>query len=240
MTQIERIDTDILRVGIRYSISLTQMAWSSAMVEQADGTQPKLKWKLSLAQLAVIALIVAGLVAVFDTAVQNVPKPKGPYGRMIPNKPPDEGNRITHESGLSIIAPENWDADPAPGALEPSICIHARVPGMRTRSMIEVKKVEPFDADCFQNMNLLRNMRKFEFQGNEAYEKTETLRKGSFDDPAWSEHTIYVNHDGQWWLIATHIAEEIEELPEEFRPYLETIRFPDLEVPVEEPASGEE
>ena len=67
----------------------------------------------------------------------------------------------------------------------------------------------------------------FEFQGHAAYEKTEMSRAGVFDDPDVSLHTIFVSRNDRWWQISLMIQQHIESLPEEFRPYLETIQFPE-------------
>lgn len=178
-------------------------------------------------ELAAIVLIIGVLIALLLPAVAQQRHPNGPWGRMIPNEPPDEANRIAHSSGLSIIAPENWDrAEFGPGEI--FVGIHARGKG-RIRSQITIYKAEP------SNTQFLNGAREFEFQGYPACEKTVVERESSFDDPAYSSHSIYVNQNENWWSIELLIQKRLDGLPEEFRPYLKTIRFPENTLADREP-----
>lgn len=195
------------------------------MIEQNEIKQPGFKWKRTVGEMVVIVLIITGLVAILLPAVERARNPKGPHGRMIPDAPPNELNRISDESGLSIVAPENWDRRRLPYDGR-SIAVHARgAPAARIQSTIEVMPSVPPD-DQF-----LKEARKLEFQGYPAYEKT-GYEMTTFE---YTTHLIYVKRGESWWQITVGIKRNLAALPEEFRPYLETIRFPENEEPSSDP-----
>jgi len=182
-------------------------------------------------ELVVVLLIWGVLGLLLLPAVEHARNPKGPHGEMVPIAPPIESNRITHATGLSIVAPVNWDQtrDWDPGT--PSLCVAARgTPGRRLTSFITVQLSEP-NPD-------LASCRQVQFQGTPAYEKTTVDREDTFDDPASSSYDLYVERNGTRWHVQFIIAKRMTELPNSIRLYLETIRFPETEKPSEPPDSA--
>jgi hypothetical protein len=171
-------------------------------------------------EMVAIVVIIGALIAILLPAVKEAQKhqnPKGPHGRMIPAEPPEEDNRITVESGLSIVAPQNWDL--AELLYDgPCIGIHARRSSLRrTRAMLWVQMSLPPDED------FLEEAKKIKFQGQPAYEKIGY----ELDTFEYTTYLMYVEREESWWLISIKLKKYLEELPEEFRPYLETIQFPE-------------
>ncbi|QDU42731.1 hypothetical protein Mal52_11980 [Symmachiella dynata] len=173
-------------------------------------------------EILVIVVICGGLFALLYPAVQMQRNPKGPHGSMIPQEPPDERNRVFHSSGVSIVAPLNWDKIRDYSFGFPFLSVAARgVPGARLRSFIEIQLTDAPGEDIQNRYRPLR------FQGWPAYERMQIDREDSFDDPASSSYELYVNRNDEWWLVRFIIADEMTELPPEIRRYLDTIRFPE-------------
>ena len=61
-------------------------------------------------------LMLAGLAAILLPAVQQA-RTNGSHGDMFPASPPDPSNRMHHPTGLSMVAPENWELN---GAAQPT------------------------------------------------------------------------------------------------------------------------
>ncbi len=140
---------------------------------------------------------------------------------MIPTQSPHESNRIVHASGLSIIAPINWDQILDKGPSIPFLCIASRgMPGRRHKALIAITQCEKPNDDS------LKRFLKVKFQQHVAFEKMTIKRKGTFDDPPSSSYDLYVLISGQWWYINFLVAEEMTLLPEIVRQYIETIKFP--------------
>ncbi len=178
----------------------------------------KIPW---FVDLVVVIGIVAGLVAVLYSAVQQCRNPKGPHGAMIPAEPPNEANRIRHATGLSIIAPENWDQTIDRGPDFPELSIAPRgIPGTRLKALIIVQEMDAPGED------VLRGCSRLTFQGFKAHETMRIERTNTFDDPAWSSYHLYVNRDGEWWHIMFGLADETRVLPPEIRQFLNTIELP--------------
>jgi len=141
-------------------------------------------------------------------------------GEAIPLHPPDEKNRVHHSLGFSLVAPPNWDShiilNSGPLVLAP------KTPGRyarRSKASIVVtclRRYRPPD---------LERLGKTSFLGQSAYEGMQVNRTWTFDDGAWSEYTLYLTHDGDWYEIRYGIAEERTQLPGEVRQYLNTLRW---------------
>ncbi|QDU26495.1 hypothetical protein ETAA8_15730 [Anatilimnocola aggregata] len=167
--------------------------------------------------LIVIAIPI-GLFAILYPAVQLTRNPKGPGGQRIPSDLPVEANRVRHPSGLSIVAPKNWDLAPDFGPDTPFLSIGPRgIPGRRLKSLLLIEGCDEPTLDRFA---------KTHFQGQPAFDRTEIVRHDTFDDPAWSTYELYLEREGQWWHLKFGTTDELKELPPMIKKYLETVEFP--------------
>ena len=154
----------------------------------------------------VVVAVVGGVIAILRPAIQAARDaslfPDGPYGELIPSDPPQESRRIEHASGFSIVMPPNWelfDRDPFF-----QIVARHRGGGMRFRSMITVAQVAPTDTE-------LATWKRTDFHGHMAYEKPMRVqREYTFDDPAWSNYSLFVDVSGKWWQVSFGLAKERE------------------------------
>jgi hypothetical protein len=173
-------------------------------------------------EVLVVVAIVAGLFCILSPAIQNARNPKGPHGEVLPSQLPNEANRSFHPSGLSIVAPVNWDQirDQVPGVQ--FLCIAARgSPGRRLKSWITIERA-PGRPD-----QVLNEYRKVTFRYEIAYEKLTIERKNTLDDAGTSSWNMYLCYQKQWWLIGYYIADEIDEIPFQIRPFIDTIKLPE-------------
>ena len=183
----------------------------------AKPSQSGSRWKW-----LVIPLVLAALGALLYPAVKRAGNPRGPHGATIPLSAPEESRRVVHPTGLSMIAPPNWDSIRDRGPQTPHLCLAARgAPGRRLKSVITVEACSPPGPEQ------LRNFARIQFHLHEAFEKMEVERKSTFDDPASSRYTMYVDAGGQCWAVTLLVADELSVLPVEIRKYLETIQFPE-------------
>lgn len=175
-----------------------------------------------LVECLVVIAIIATLAALVLPAVRDARNPKGPLGEDIPSSPPVEVNRITHESGLSIVAPVNWDPVFQLEQGIPEIQITARgAPGRRMTSWISVQRIET------PSVEELSRLKARKFHGFMAYEKSmHVVRTWSFEHPAQSSYWLIVDCQSEWWRIGFSIADSLTELPLEINQYLDTVRFP--------------
>lgn len=171
-------------------------------------------------ELVIVSAIIAGLVAVIYPVVQATRNPRGPHGETYPSEPPNEANRITHPTGLSIILPANWDDLSDTSRF---LRIAARgTPGRRLKSDIVIGQCEPGPDE-----STISQCKTIQFQGSLAYEVCRVERKDSFDDPASSSYSLYVQRRGVWWHVNYLVSDEMNVLPDSVRQYIETISFPD-------------
>lgn len=137
---------------------------------------------------------------------------------LLPVEAPSEERRVYNDAGFSIIAPPNWtewiNGEPPMIQLTPKQVIAARSKaGMGIALLID----EPSDlAQCDDT----------EFLGQPAHQKVER-RRSTFDDPALTTWTIYVQHDENWFAVSYFIAEAHDEIPDMARRYLESVEFTD-------------
>ena len=116
--------------------------------------------------------------------------------------PPNWDHHISFNSGPLVLAPET------PGR-------YAR----RSKALIVITHLghhRPEDLEHFSPTT---------FQGQEAYEGMRVVRPWSFDDGAWSEYTLFLAHDGDWYEVRYGIAEERTVLPSKVSQYLNTLRW---------------
>jgi len=177
-------------------------------------------------EACVVLVILGGIFGVLYPAVRAVRDAPsrftpGPPGEMVPSEPPQEANRIVHESGVSIIVPPNWEKILDYGPETPFFVIAARVSGARRlTATLTIQRAGPLtDAD-------LSGMRPLTFQGFTAREQMQVAREWTFDDPPYSGYTLYVDVDGEWWQVTYSAAAKLDTLPPEVRAYIETITFP--------------
>lgn len=168
-----------------------------------------------------VAAIITGLVVFIYPIVQSTRNPKGLHGKMIPTESPDESNRIVHATGLSIVAPLNWDQIRDMEPTTPFLCVASRgVPGRRLKSCITIRQCETPDDE------VLNRFTQIKFQQHVAFEKMSVEREGTFDDPESSNYDLYVSISDQWWHINFLVADKMTVLPAEIRQYFDTIVFP--------------
>ena len=142
-----------------------------------------------------------------------------PSGDRVPKQPPDESRRLRHPSGFSFVAPPHWNLDAFDDdsiRLSPA---YVDVALRRRSAILEISRLgaeRPAATEALSRVGFL---------GDEAYEKMEVCRKGSFDDPAWSHYDLYVHHGETWYYVGYGVAEERPVLPVEMRSYLETLRW---------------
>ena len=51
-------------------------------------------------------------------------------------------------------------------------------------------------------------------------------RASTFDDPALSSYSLYVDAAGEWWVVTWVVADAIRRLPPEIKTYIDTVRLP--------------
>lgn len=175
-------------------------------------------------ELVIVVVIVGGLFAFLYPAIQSTRNPKGPHGEVYPTAPPDESNRVTHRTGLSIVAPVNWD-QMREGAQAPHLQIAARgTPGRRLKSVISIWRCDPPPEP-----HTLNRCQLVQFQGAQAYEICQVEREDTFDDPASSRYDLYLQRDGGWWQVSFLVADRMTSLPSSIRQYVNTVKFPQTE-----------
>ena len=162
--------------------------------------------KLSVAvQSLVVVLILIPICCVVWPVVRDA---RGPRGEPIPRQPPDEKNRVHHPLGFSLVAPPNWDGhiifNSGPLVLAP------KTPGRYARRSKASSSSRAWDDHRPED---LERLRPTSFLGQSAYEGMQVIRPWTFDDGAWSEYTLYLTHDGDWYEIRYGIAEERTRLP---------------------------
>lgn len=174
----------------------------------------------------IVVSIVGGLFALLYPAVKSARErpgrfSPGPSGELIPVAAPQEANRIVHASGLSIIVPENWEQIRDHGPDVPFLWVAARVQGFRRlTAWITIEKQEHLSEA------ILSGTARVTFQGYPAYERMEVEREDTFDDPASSRYSLYVDVAGEWWLIEFVVADEIRTLPHQIKAYIDSIILP--------------
>jgi hypothetical protein len=182
---------------------------------------PPAQKRWSITELLVVVAILGGLSALLYSALQQVRNPKGPHGELVPTAAPEEANRIVHATGLSIVAPKNWDQIRDEGPDVPFLCVAARgIPGGRLTSFITIHSTER------PGETLLSGATRVSFQGFPAYERMAIDRASTFDDPARSTYSLYVDAAGDWWAITWVVADAVRELPPEIKKYIDTVRLP--------------
>lgn len=171
-------------------------------------------------EVAVVLAICGGLFALLYPAVQNARDPQGPHGEVYPTVPPAEDRRITHATGLSLIAPVNWDQIRDEGPTVPALTVACRGrPGARLRSWITVRDSEP------PSESVLAGFMKTRFGDSPAFESMKIVPTNS--DGGLSTYQLYVDYHGHCWHITFHVAEETTTLSPAIKQYIDTIRFPD-------------
>ena len=177
-----------------------------------------------LSGVLLIVVIVFGFKSCVDSAAEYARDPRGPMGAMIPGQPPDELNRIAHKSGLSIVAPQNWDRVDMYSSSTLHVTIAARNGMPRTGSAV----LSVVAMKAVPDAATLRELSPVTFQDHPAFENTKVLRAGNLDDPPSSEWQLYVNRNGNWWHISFAAAAEFTKLPPAIRQFVDTVVLPDL------------
>lgn len=177
---------------------------------------------ITRAEFVIVAVILCGLVAMLYPVVQRTRNPNGPHGEIYPSVAPNEANRITHQTGLSIILPENWDDL---SGTSPILRIACRgTPLQRLSSVITISQRNPKP-----DQQTLARYKAIQFQGYPAYEMCSTERKDFLDDPATSSYDLLIQREDVWWHVNYMVADEMSVLPNSIRQYIETIEFPEPE-----------
>jgi hypothetical protein len=167
-------------------------------------------------ELVVVLLIVIPIMGLVWWPILTSDTKPWETGRPIPVEAPSEERRLHHDAGVSIIVPPNWkewvNDEPAMIQLNPRQVTAGRSKaGMGITLLLE----QPSElAQCTET----------QFQGQPAHLKVER-RRSTFDDPALTTWTIYVQHDDNWFAVSYFIAEAHDEIPEMGKRYLETVRF---------------
>jgi hypothetical protein len=168
--------------------------------------------RVTRAGWVVLALMLCVEYSCLSAAVRQA---GGPAGQRIPKEPPDEANRVRHPLGFSMVAPPRWSHTGISGLLMSSNR------NRRSEGLIDVSHIG------HERPSRLEGMRKTRFLGQEAYHDMQVVRRDTFDDPAWSEYTLYFRRGEDWYEIRYGIAEERTELPPMILRYLNTLRFDD-------------
>lgn len=170
-------------------------------------------------EFIVVLAICGSLFAILYPAIQNARNLKGPYGKVYPTIPPAEDRRITHPTGLSIIAPVNWDQIRDQGPAVPFLCVSCRgYPGARLRSWITIRECnEPTPQD-------LAGLQKTKFNTYAAFDGMKVEPTNA--DSGLSIYHLYVDTAEQWWYVAYCVAEETTTLSPSIKNYIDTITFP--------------
>ncbi|WP_339727906.1 hypothetical protein [uncultured Gimesia sp.] len=172
-------------------------------------------------ELLIVLCILTVLFIVYVDMTRNF---KGPIGRTIPKTSPREENRIFHPSGLSFVAPPNWDSnlnmEYHQEVSRLSVVPREGISRRYQRANFRCKLIDPPQTEQISDSV------RVEFQGFPAYERMYVLRTDTFDAPAFSVYDLFINRDGEWWRVSYEIADEMTELPLIMREYIKTIRFP--------------
>jgi len=175
--------------------------------------------------LVIVLTIIGGLSAILYPVIQSIRNSRGPDGDVYPTAAPNEANRVTHPTGLSIVAPVNWDQTHDMGPATQYLQIAARgTPGRRLRAVIAVWRCDPEP-----NQQTISHCKQLQFQGVPAYEICQVRREDTFDDPASSSYDLYVERKGVWWQVNFLVADKMALLPNSIRQYINTIQFPDAQ-----------
>lgn len=147
----------------------------------------------------------------------------GPNGEPIPTSAPDEGNRVYHPLGFSVVAPNDWnvrvylnDDGGWPGdslGLTPKSGIPRRYWG----SSIGIHRHDTKPKE-------IADFKETTFQGEAALERKSTRGSGGFEDPSQFHYDLIFERDGSWYWVTFHVFAEINELPEGIRQYLESFK----------------
>ena len=194
-----------------------------ANVRRTDcGTSP-LRRAFTKTEFAVVLAICGVLFAILYPVIQNARNPKGPYGKIYPKVPPAEDRRITHPTGLSIIAPVNWDQIRDQGSNVPFLCVSCRgYPGARLRSWITIRDSgEPTPTQ-------LADLTKTQFNAHPAFHGMRVEPTNA--DGGLSIYHLYVDTGQQWWYVAYSLADETTMLSPSIKEYIDTIVFPDGQI----------
>jgi hypothetical protein len=173
----------------------------------------KARWP-RLAEVVIVGLICGLLSCCLWPVVRDS---RGPSGDPIPEEPPDESNRIQHPAGFSVVVPPNWDASD-----RGSLILTPKSPGRYARRSRALLVISPIGRDRPPE---LESMAPSVFQGQVAYERMKVVRKDTFDDPPLSEYQLYLQRDGNWYLVTYSIAEVRTTLPAMVRRYIGTLRW---------------
>jgi hypothetical protein len=139
--------------------------------------------------------------------------PAGANQPNIPDSPPDEGNRVEHPSGFSIICPVGW---------------HARTVTMPEDAIIFKSKDLPwrsgFGAIVVTKLAVppvLDGAHTVPFKKDVAHARES--RESASGPEGFSKYSyiVYIS-DPEWYSIEFLIYEEVERCPDIARKYLET------------------
>jgi hypothetical protein len=166
------------------------------------------------AEWLVVALILGAQYSCIRVVVQSA----GPVGKAIPEMPPDEGDRVRHPLGFSMVVPPGWIHHTVgwQGVGEIRMFTHTN---KRKHSDISITFVG-HDAPV-----QLKGLRRTRFLGQEAYDRMVVLRPWTFDDGAWSQYTLYFRRGGDWYGVTYHMSEERTTVPPMIQRYLNTLRI---------------
>jgi len=167
-------------------------------------------------ELIVVLVIVAPIVGLVWWPILTSDTKPWEAGRPLPVALPSEDRRVYSELGFSIIAPPKWiewmSSEPSMIQLTPRQVIAAR---SKAGMGIALLSEEPSDLGQCDDT---------EFLGHPAHLKVER-RHSTFDDPALTTWTIYVQQGEDWFAVSYCIANAHDEMPEMAKRYLETVRF---------------
>ncbi|QDT26661.1 hypothetical protein Enr10x_19710 [Gimesia panareensis] len=178
-------------------------------------------------EFLVIIFIIIILIALLYPAIQP-PNSDGPLGKLIPVTAPDEKNRVTHTSGISFIPPPDWVQIRDLGPDNPWLRITPRGSRKgRDRAVLMIGRVGDYNQeDRLPDQTELKQFKQFQFQGYPAYERVIHVREPAFDNADVTLYDQYHDRDGEWWHVSYSVVEDLDELPEMMREYINAIRFP--------------
>lgn len=154
-----------------------------------------------------------------------------PAGRDIPSSGPTEANRVFHPDGFSIVIPPNWTSN-----------IHRLAfysypqSGIPRRYSATLAVVKWGEERPFKN---LEGLSTTTFQRLPAHEMIRARRGGGFlESPAYYfSYEVIFRRRGDWYVIRYGVFEELNELPDVVREYLNTFRVEEgRELPAAEQA----
>jgi hypothetical protein len=173
---------------------------------------------------AIVILLPLTLLAIVLLVLASIPS--GPA--WIPEEPPQEGRRVTHPTGFSIVKPPGWleRISQKGGLHDDAIYLRGNDKKVRFSPHLYVTSSDQFSLMPERgHPHYVSNYVETEFLKMKAFERTD-LRAGNGD---YFTREIWVTNKGRWYNLFYQIPADthsppITNVPPSMLPYLESFR----------------